>query len=165
MNQPNNQPDFLPNIHKWASLIIAAVYSETGEFLGFVFVFDPNKNDPRHKLPGGRKKPIHIDKNSPSETARREMGEETGLWFPLEIFKEFTEIREWRTFPEKHWLFTYIIKVKESEIIGMNSDEPGNEDEIPGYYTLAQTKKLVKNDKFLSVHYKKILAAVKLKLL
>ena len=127
--------------HDWSSLVFIEVYAN-GTFanrvaedplpqpLGYIFVIEPERQDPKLKLPGGHKQ--HTE--HPFQTAMREMEGETGLKAPNNSL--FYVNSEWRHIPppgHSHWSILFLARIEESEVPWMNSLHVENEGEIPKY--------------------------------
>jgi len=151
-----NQPNLDLTIQRWASLVILAVYSK-GSLLGFILGIEPKKKTPCYKFIGGSGE----DEDSavdfpPLGTAYRETKEESGLDLPLDTFHEIKEAREWRTAPNEHWVFTFIARITESQILDINDNHPENGGVKPKYFTLEEIENLINNNKFLRRHLERL---------
>lgn len=144
----------------WAALILVRVYpdgslakgqvAEGAIPMGYIFVIESAKADPRYKMPGGHRK----NGEGPLETAVREMRGETGTVAVPEAFA-FVDA-QWRHRPSGHWSLLYTANVEESEVPWMNTSDYENEGEVPKFFTIEEFYALVRENKFLSPHYHRL---------
>ncbi|MEK7659577.1 MAG: NUDIX domain-containing protein [Patescibacteria group bacterium] len=120
---------------------------EHGSLLGYVFIYEPHRGDPRlYKLPGGSKEA----NESPVETAQRELKGETGISLPLSMF-EFVD-KEWREKPSEHWRIYFQVDITVTDRDWMRDDASGNEGEVPEFFTPRRWRDLIANGGFLEPH-------------
>jgi len=156
---------------EWSSLIFVEVYPN-GTFVkdvqfvegsidpvGYIFVIEPEKADPKYKMPGGHK---HGNEN-PAATALRELRGETGLEVPdsairfMEaIWREFIPRADGRFTPDDHWSILFRARVEESEVPWMHNHDIENEGEIPKFFTHEQFVELCERREFLPYHFRRL---------
>lgn len=153
--------------HDWSSLVLVRVFpngtfsrgysrpEDLPPYLGHVLVLDTGKPLPRFpKMPGGKKRPGH----TPRITALDETEEEAGLRVsPFALLYINSEWRQKSHFP--HWSCLYLAHIEEADVPWMNDGHPGNEGEIPSYWTNKQFEQLRRQKGFFPPHESRLLAA------
>ncbi len=155
----------LGGIDNWASLVFVRVHSggpfteeqlkgwekrENDRLIGYVFVIDPKfGHRAEYKLPGGHKQADE----TPLQTAVREMEGETNLVLNPESFRYVGKYLHWS---EDHWKIIFCADIGERELGWMNNNHPQNEGEEPKFFTIEEFYALVRENKFMYEHYKKL---------
>lgn len=165
----------LGEIADWASLVLPSVYPGDEPFtkaqlmgwdesylelvpIGYVFVIERKKRNPKWKLPSGHKKRDEDVKGwefdrTPRDTARHELCSETGIELPTSAFAYAGKYLSWKG---DHWKCLFSAKMTEADLKRMNSDHPENEGEEPEFFTVDEFYALVRSGKFLTEHYEKL---------
>ncbi len=130
---------------EWAALIINQVFDEKGVDVGFVLINEPGRENAKWKLPSGRKQLGE----TPLSTAARENKEETGLEIPLKDYRQIPAGLKWNRYPTEHWSFLFLARVPLLQVGLIHSNDPGNEGEVPRFFT--------HEDFDIEVHYETVL--------
>lgn len=165
----------LGDVTDWASLVLPTVYPGDEPFteeqlmgwdesslelvpIGYVFVIERRKKNPKWKLPSGHKKRDEDVKGwefdrTPRDTARHEQSSETGIDLPVSAFSYAGKYLSWK---EDHWKCLFSSKMTVASLEHMNSDHPENEGEEPKFFTVDEFYDLVRRGEFLIEHYEKL---------
>lgn len=98
--------------------------------LGYVFVIEPERDDPKYKIPGGHRKPGE----NPLEAGIRELEGESGATCTPE-HSTFINA-EWKKGLVEHWSCLFSADVGIGELPWLNSSHVENEGEVPRFLTL-----------------------------
>jgi len=118
--------------------------------VGYVFVIERNRRDPKYKLAGGHK----VKGETPQETAQRELKGETGLVRALDEFVYISA--EWKDRPSPHWSVLFSINVRVSDLTMMHPYDVENEGEQPEYLSMSQFRTEVGSQGILRPHIKRL---------
>ena len=148
-----NQKKVWTEQDKWSALIPVAVFSNSKqrELIGFILVKETRGNrgiKPYWKYCGGKRK---AGESHPSITALRELREETGLILSLDTLIEI-DTRWQKNYNGGHWVITYLAHIFECDVHKINSEEIGNQGEVPKYFSVLEKKELITYNKFLRHH-------------
>ncbi|MGC9602506.1 MAG: NUDIX hydrolase [Minisyncoccia bacterium] len=153
----------LGEIKDWASLVFARVLpapkilaegekDTTGHIsVGFVFIIEPKKRDPKWKLSGGhRKREDEIVDITPIDTAVREFAGETGITLSASALTYVGKQLGWRG---DHWRCLFHAILSLDDIAWMNTRHPENEGEEPKFFKVEEFYQCVREGKFLQKHF------------
>ncbi|MBY0538294.1 NUDIX hydrolase [Patescibacteria group bacterium] len=140
----------------FASLVINQVMDADDGILGYIFVMNPDRPDPKWKFAGGHSEPGE----TPLEAAMRENQGETGLRLLREAYTQIDKASEWRPRPTGHWSHLFVAKVSIDQIRLVNEHDIGNEGEIVRYFTLAELEVEIRLGTILGAHLRKMMWAV-----
>jgi ADP-ribose pyrophosphatase YjhB (NUDIX family) len=132
-----------------AALIINQVIDTDGSTVGYIMIKDSTHPNPIWKLASGRTQAGE----TPQACAQRENKEETGLDRPLADYQEIESGLEWRG---NHWAFLFVVKIPVACISEIDNQDPGNEGEIPHYFTNVDLKVEEYYENVLPQHMTKI---------
>ncbi|MBA3788930.1 NUDIX hydrolase [Patescibacteria group bacterium] len=139
-------------LDEWCGMTFARVYPD-GEIptsalpVGYIFVIEPSRRDPKYKMAAGHKQPGE----DPLQTAQREFTGETGILLPTARF-EFAGKwdRKGPNGPYVDILFT--ANLTKSEAAGMHSSHTENEGEQPEFFTVENFRASVMGGGFMRKH-------------
>lgn len=127
---------------------------ELEHLLGYVFVIEPARPDPKYKIPGGHRKLGEIPPETPLEAARRELLGESGIVCPPERFTFVNT--DWKLGGDGHWSCLYLADVGEDELPWLSSSHIENEGEIPVFLTVEALKAEIKEGTILWPHLRRL---------
>lgn len=145
MKTPHPDDDF-------ASIIVNQVIDTAGKIMGYILIKDSTHHSPKWKLASGRGRPGE----TPQECAQRENKEETGIDRLVEDYQEIESGRWYFPPPNMHWSHLFLVKIPLSDVGKIHSNDPGNEGEVPHYFTLLELQIEEHYETILPHHLKKI---------
>jgi predicted NUDIX family NTP pyrophosphohydrolase len=142
----------------WASLMLLRVLPERAKlsaahvsnpFVGYIFVINGREygNNAKYKIAGGSRKGEDLE---PITTAIRETLEETGIAVAPERVTYLD--RQFGGRGVSHWKYLFQVDIFESDRNRMNSRQPGNEGEIPTFFTESRLQEEIYRGRFLETH-------------
>jgi hypothetical protein len=141
----------------WASLIFVRVYENPDKDhipCGYIYIRKPSKYEERsrlYSLPSG-----HRDKKAdgtPLDTAARELPGETGIHVRKDSFRQ--EGSGWLA--ANHHKFVFSVNIALREAAAVSDNFIGDDGERPKFFSIEKNYQLIRNQKFLPEHYKKLL--------
>lgn len=123
---------------------------ELEHLLGYVFVIEPARDDPKYKIPGGHRK--HGE--DPLQAGLRELEGESGAKGAPEHCTFINA--EWKRGVRDHWSCLFAIDMGISELPWLNSFHDENEGEVPKFLTLENFRDEVAQNGILWPHLRRL---------
>lgn len=123
---------------------------ELEHLLGYVFVIEPARDDPKYKFPGGHRKPGE----DPLQAGVRELEGEAGAVCDPEHCNFINA--EPKKGPVEHWSCLFTADMGISELPWLNSSHVENEGEVPRFLTIEAFAAEVAKNTILWPHLRRL---------
>lgn len=146
-------------VNGYDSRVHVEALDERGQIVGYVFVIQPHRKNPKYKMPGGSSNPE--DEFDPAQTAVRELWEETGL---VVLQSDLLYAGRWTSSRSQSVRFLFVAQIPlpyiTANLYDPNRDDPPSLEtngEVPKYFSREEAGRLLPGPDFLSEHLDRLL--------